>query len=80
VAEVAVTVIDEYQGRGLGRLLFRLVSSVALDRGINRLCAYTLADNLPVRRELARVGASVEWDSGGLIRAEMDVRAALKGE
>lgn len=57
VAEPAIVIADEYQGRGLGTLLFRVLSAVALENGIRTFRAEALADNLPVRRLLFRCGA-----------------------
>jgi GNAT superfamily N-acetyltransferase len=34
-AEVAVTVVDEWQGRGLGTLLLEVISARALDEGVS---------------------------------------------
>ncbi len=57
VAEPAIVIADEYQGRGLGTLLFRLAAGVALENGIRTFRAEALADNLPVRKLLYRCGA-----------------------
>ena len=45
VAEAAFTVLDEYQGRGIGRLLLDAIVSSAALNGIERIRAETLRDN-----------------------------------
>ena len=66
-AEVAITVCDALQGKGLGSLLARRLSDAARDRGIERLTASISADNRPAlklmrqidQRLSAKVGSSV---------------------
>lgn len=48
LAELAVTVIDAFQGRGLGTLLTAAVAAVAADRGITTLSAEVLTVNEPM--------------------------------
>lgn len=48
VAEPAVTVLDAYQGLGLGTLLLGLLSEAAIERGIRTFEATFLAANEPV--------------------------------
>ena len=48
-AEVAVTVIDELQGRGLGRMLLRELGKTAWRLGIRHFVATVLPDNEPMR-------------------------------
>jgi GNAT superfamily N-acetyltransferase len=82
VAEAAVTVIDEYQGRGLGTLLLEALGAVALEKGIRRFRGYALEDNRAIREVLAAMGASTAHDSPGLLRIEVDLPARadeLKG-
>lgn len=54
VAEVAFVVQDEWQGRGLGRLLLHELLAAAVARGIRRFRAYVLADNTRMLRLLTR--------------------------
>jgi RimJ/RimL family protein N-acetyltransferase len=58
-AEIAVTVVDEWQGRGLGTELLAQLSERAREEGIRRFTALVAADNVAVA-ELARtVGAEL---------------------
>ena len=47
-AEAAVTVVDAYQGIGLGKLLLRRLADAALARGIDRLRGIVMHDNDPM--------------------------------
>lgn len=44
VAEIALTVIDDWQGRGLGTLLLRVICARARDEGIKTFAAFMLAE------------------------------------
>ncbi|HTT31415.1 MAG TPA: GNAT family N-acetyltransferase [Solirubrobacteraceae bacterium] len=82
VAEVAVTVIDDWQGRGVGTLLLDVISARAREEGITSFTALMLATNKemmdllqeldPVRivdRELGTVEIEVPIPSVGLAPA-----------
>ena len=45
-AEVAIVLRDDYQGEGLGTALFDLLVQVAMVRGLKRLLAVSLAENV----------------------------------
>jgi GNAT superfamily N-acetyltransferase len=75
VAEAAVTVVDEYQGRGIGTLLLEALGAVALANGIRILRGYVLAENRDMREVAEAVGARVVHDSPSLLRVEVDVAA-----
>lgn len=47
-AEVAFTVIDDYQGRGAAGLLLRELVAIARDRGVRTFVAFVLNDNTPM--------------------------------
>jgi RimJ/RimL family protein N-acetyltransferase len=61
-AEVAITVRDDYQGRGLGTLLLDLLGLVALEHGIDEFVAIVQPENSPMRALLHSVGIDLAWD------------------
>jgi GNAT superfamily N-acetyltransferase len=52
-AEVAVTVADPMQGKGVGKQLGVLLADEARGRGVKRFTAAVLADNRPALRLMA---------------------------
>lgn len=63
-AEVAVVVDDEWQHRGIGRALMRMVTADARRHGIAALTASVLSDNHPAKRLARSAGepATVAFD------------------
>jgi GNAT superfamily N-acetyltransferase len=59
VAEVAVTIIDEYQGRGLGKLLLRALAAVAAEHRIQTFQAEIMGDNHGARALVTGLGARI---------------------
>lgn len=56
VAEIAVTIVDAYQGVGLGSMLMERLTVAARERGIETFRATLLAGNTPMRMLLSRLG------------------------
>jgi GNAT superfamily N-acetyltransferase len=57
VAEAAVTVVDDEQRRGIGRLLLMTLADAARERGVERFRADVLASNAPMLHMLEGAGA-----------------------
>jgi len=74
VAEIALTVIDEFQGQGIGKAMLARLASAALVRGVHRLRALIVPDNAPVLGLLRRYapGARFTYD-GELYTADIPV-------
>ena len=77
VAEAAVAVADEYQGKGLGTLLLALLATVARAAGVTTFRAYVLQHNARMRSLLDQLGARTTLDSPGILR--MDVHLDPNG-
>lgn len=75
-AEFAITVIDEYQNRGLGTLLTALLVRTAHERGIEALRGFLLADNSTMIRLLEHFGAFIKRESGNVLQADLPVDRA----
>lgn len=69
--EVAVTVVDEFQGRGIGRILLGALAVVAESSGYSRLEFEVLADNRPMLGLLESIEADLHPD-GAIVHAEAD--------
>jgi RimJ/RimL family protein N-acetyltransferase len=78
-AEFAVTVIDEYQNRGLGTLLIELLMKEAHQRGIEILRGFLLDDNRTMIRLLEHFGARMKRESGNMLQADLPVVQAVSG-
>jgi GNAT superfamily N-acetyltransferase len=55
VAEVAVTVLDDWQGRGLGTLLLEVISERAREEGVTSFTALLLGTNTEMLNLLGRL-------------------------
>jgi RimJ/RimL family protein N-acetyltransferase len=81
-AEMAVTVVDDWQGKGLGRILLDALVLEALENGINRLEGDVLVENRPMQEMLRRTGATFRPEDPGVLRFSIDLPArdvALRG-
>jgi GNAT superfamily N-acetyltransferase len=59
-AEVAFTVHDELQGRGIGRWLLRRLAAVARHHGIDTFVAYVLPTNARMLNVFQHAGLAME--------------------
>lgn len=75
-AEVAVAVVDDWQGRGLGSALLHAVASRARGEGIERFSASVLAHNQVVLHTLRVLGdVHVTNQEGGVVDLITDLPA-----
>lgn len=79
VAEVAVTVVDAWQGRGLGTLLLEQLSDRARAEGIERYTALVEGENRAVVTLLQHIGAEVRHEDVGSGAVEHQVEIAPTG-
>src|SRR6202034_44131 len=66
VAEVAFTVADAYQGRGIGSFLINALSVAARVAGVEKFSGRMLADNVAMRTLMDHYGAFWERDDIGV--------------
>jgi GNAT superfamily N-acetyltransferase len=75
-AEVAVTVIDDWQGRGLGTLLLEGITMRAREEGIDTFTALMLVENRQMMDLLERLGAVRVVDrASGTVEVEVHLPA-----
>ena len=73
VAEGAVTVVDEFHGRGVGKTLLYVVARDAIAKGIRAFRAWIVGENTPILNILLELGAQPgTWEHG-----TMEVRLPL---
>ncbi|HUA48263.1 MAG TPA: GNAT family N-acetyltransferase [Solirubrobacteraceae bacterium] len=73
-AEIAVTVIDDWQGRGVGTLLVEVLSARAREEGISNFTALMLAGNDDMKSMLSHLGPSRIVDQeAGTVEIEMPI-------
>jgi hypothetical protein len=77
VADMAVTVIDDYQGRSLGALLQDIAVIDAFAFGIERFEGVVLGENIASRRMLARGGARLRPEGGGVLAFTLELRPRM---
>jgi GNAT superfamily N-acetyltransferase len=73
VAEAAVTVVDDAQRIGLGRLLATTLAQAAMERGVHTFRADVLADNEPMRSMMAEIGAAERATDAGVISYDISL-------
>ena len=73
-AEVAVTVIDDWQGRGLGTLLLEVISARAREEGITTFTALMLATNHEMMDVIKALGpVRIVDQQAGTVEIEMPI-------
>ena len=73
VAEAAITVLDHYQGRGLGTVLLGFLARSARENGIKVFRNYVLSDNVAMLELFDQLGAGRELEGGGVYRVDVPI-------
>lgn len=76
VAEAAVTVVDDTQRKGLGRLLATKLAEAARERGVHVFRADVLADNATMRSIMSEIGAIERSAGAGVVTYDIPLDAA----
>jgi protein lysine acetyltransferase len=71
--EVAFSVVDAFQGRGIGTLLLGALAVAARENGVRRFRARVLSENEPMRAVLRRAGARMQFGEPGVLETIVDV-------
>ena len=76
-AEVAITVADDFQGRGLGSILGEHLAHSARNRGIRRFTATMSSQNVPAHRLMAKLTKHLQQQhvGGGVDELVLDLAA-----
>jgi RimJ/RimL family protein N-acetyltransferase len=74
VAEFAVTVVDEYQNRGIGTVLLDQLIRSAAENEFRTLRGYVHKENSPMLRLLAKYSRRVTKEPGNVLRVDLDLR------
>jgi GNAT superfamily N-acetyltransferase len=77
-AELAFTVEEDFQGRGIGGLLMRHLIAIARGKGLDRLEADVLSRNLPMLNVFRRCGLPITVrPEGDVIHAILSLRETV---
>jgi RimJ/RimL family protein N-acetyltransferase len=74
-AEIAITVVDQWQGRGLGTVLLAQLTARARQAGIGRFTALAAAGNTAVAALLRGAGAELTGYGPGTAEYQIDLTA-----
>ena len=77
-ADIAVTVVNDWQGRGLGTELLARLSDRALDEGIRRFTALVAAENEVAGRLLRKIRASLVSRESSTLEYEIALAAGAE--
>lgn len=73
VAELAITVIDDYQNMGLGSQLMEQIIPLAMQNGIHKFVGHLLEDNHAMLNILRRYNADIQWEQGPILRTQLNL-------
>ena len=73
VAEVAISIIDSYQRKGLGRILFATLNIVAGQIGLEKFRTYVLSENSFVLNALKKFGILNQKNEGSVTIVDIKV-------
>jgi GNAT superfamily N-acetyltransferase len=81
LADAAVAVIDDWQGKGLGKVLLGHLVEAAAERGIHRFRAHVLVDNEPMKQLLYELAPRARGDfEDGCLVYDLALPARDRGE
>jgi len=78
-ADTAFTVLDEYQGTGIGGVLFRALAIAGRANDVRRFHFDVLADNRPMLKVLEKFGVPVDSVSSGIVHSVLDLDSFVGG-
>lgn len=74
-AEVAFTVVDKYQGQGIGGALMRHLAALARDAGLKELIAEVLPDNISMLKVFEKSGLDLDKkQKDGVVHVSLELR------
>jgi RimJ/RimL family protein N-acetyltransferase len=80
IAECAIVVVDEYQGRGFGRIMAQALLDAARQRGVKEFRCEVFADNLRMLHLIRRlVPASTSHLVGSLLHIRVPIADSEEG-
>ena len=77
VGEFSVAVLDEFQGRGLARMMTAALLVNCRAEGLGALDVHMLSENAAARRLVKSLGAAWAGESAGVAEYRLDVAAAI---
>ena len=66
-AEASFSVIDQYQGKGIGTALMHHIAAIGREMGLKELVAEVLADNVPMLKVFERSGLAMTTKHEGSV-------------
>jgi acetyltransferase len=73
-AEVAIVVRDDFQRKGLGRVLLTKLADIARELGITHFCGWVMAENINLMRLIKKLEVKLESE---IRHGERKVRVAI---